>query len=301
MKQNPIPRFPKNSRVCFLGDSITSGSLCSELIFEYYLKKFPKDNIRIFDAGVGGGTARFGLESLEDDLYTFEPTHVIVMYCANDVGGFSGTDDEKAERFHSDMCELIDTLRKRGMTVYIGIAPYSPETYAREIHVAVSRRIAEEYNMPYVDFYELTKAAEQKIEILNEDRVHLNERGQTLMAKIFLHSQGFEGFSPEDDDFLEPMKLTKNGELRRIYNNKIRAVWLAIRNISTAGDTMEQKIERLKGRIVTWADGAWDEFCYFRAVDFIELAPHIDFYKEQLFRITDMMIDEAQKSAASDL
>ena len=295
MKPNPIPRFPKDARVCFLGDSITSGNLWSELIFEYYLEKFPGENIRVFDAGVGGGTARFGIENLEKDLYTFDPTHVMVMYCGNDISGFSGTDEEKQEKFHADMCELTDLLISRGITVYFGIPPYSENEHLHDLHAEVMYRLAEEYGYPYVDFYEITKEVQKRADLLVEDRMHQNRLGQMIMAKIFLHSQGFEGFSPDGEDFIEPWEITKDGDLRHIYNRKIRAVWLAIRNISTAGDTMEAKIERLKGRILTWGDGAWDEFCYFRAVDFIEMAPHMDFYKEQLLRLTDMMVEKAGK------
>ncbi len=291
MTTNPIPRFPKDSRVCFLGDSMTSGALWCELIFEYYLEKFPGENIRVFDAGVGGGTARFGIENLEKDLYTFDPTHVMIMYCANDINGYTGTDDEKCEKFRADLHELTDKLLERGIVVYFGIPPYSTETYSRELSVKVMKQVAEEYGFPYTDFYELTKTAVEKADILQPDGVHMNTLGDSVMARIFLHNQGFEGFSPDCEDFLTYWNMTRDGDLRHIYNKKIRCVWLAIRNISTTGDTMDAKIDRLKKRIVTWADGAWDDFSYFRAVDFIELAPHMEFYRMQFDRLTDMMVE----------
>ena len=56
-KGTGIPKFPADSRVCFLGDSLTSGSIWVQIIFDYYLKNFPKENIRVYDCGVGQGTA----------------------------------------------------------------------------------------------------------------------------------------------------------------------------------------------------------------------------------------------------
>ena len=46
-KGSGIPRFPKDSRVCFLGDSLTAGAVWTEMIFEYYLTHFREDNVRM--------------------------------------------------------------------------------------------------------------------------------------------------------------------------------------------------------------------------------------------------------------
>ena len=85
LKGTGIPKFPANSRVCFLGDSLTSGSLWVHMIFDQYLKLCPEYSVRIYDCGIGGGTADYGLARLEDDLYTFDPTHVVIMYGENDI------------------------------------------------------------------------------------------------------------------------------------------------------------------------------------------------------------------------
>ena len=75
-----IPVFPKDSRVCFLGDSITAGGLWVEAIFEYYLKKFPGGNVRIYNTGTGGGTINFAMNYLEEDILLLNPTHVICFW-----------------------------------------------------------------------------------------------------------------------------------------------------------------------------------------------------------------------------
>ena len=63
-----------------------------------------------------------------------------------------------------------------------------------------------------------------------------------------------------------------------------------MRNISTAGDTAEAKIKRLYDRIITKGDGAWDDFCYYRAVDFIELYPHLEFYYGMVDSLTEKLM-----------
>ena len=105
-KGTGIPVFPENSRVCFLGDSLTCGGIWVQMIFDYYLKKFPKANIRIHDCGIGQGTARYGIETMDDDLLTFDPTHVVIMYGENDVKGANGSVEERFNSFYRDMKEL---------------------------------------------------------------------------------------------------------------------------------------------------------------------------------------------------
>ena len=102
-------------------------------------------------------------------------------------------------------------------------------------------------------------------------------------------------FDPENDDFGDIIPMSYDSDHRFIFNNKIRCIWLAMRNISTVGDTTEAKIKRLQQRLFTRADGAWDDFAYYRAVDFIEMYPNWDFYREMLDRSTDEMIEKAMK------
>lgn len=297
-----IPVFPADSRVCFLGDSLTSGSLWVENIFDFYLEKFPKSNIRIFDTGIGGGTADYAILHNDEDLYTFDPTHVVISFSENDIGRYSVCGDyaETKRLFMRDMTALTDQVLSHGCTVYFLCPPPTHHHDGKEINPRILAReamyeLAEEYDTYLCDMFELAAPFIDKYDFTAEDGVHLSPIGQSIFAKLFLMSQGFDDFDPENDDFGDIIPMSYDSDHRFIFNNKIRCIWLAMRNISTVGDTTEAKIKRLQQRLFTRADGAWDDFAYYRAVDFIEMYPNWDFYREMLDRSTDEMIEKAMK------
>ncbi|MBR4933753.1 MAG: hypothetical protein IKZ03_04775, partial [Clostridia bacterium] len=298
-KGKGIPKFPKDARVAFLGDSLTAGSLWTEAIFEYYLKHFPEDNIRMYSVGVGGGTAAFALEHLDEDIMLFEPTHVVVMFSVNDIGGYEGNPIERANKFHDDMKKLTDALIERGMTVYYMCPPASSlhdgwDVQPREIAHMVMKSLAAEYNSYCCDLYGMMSPLTGNAEIMLPDLTHFTAIGDSVIARLFLHSQGFDGFSPDEENFYDRIILNYDVDHRKIFNDKIRNIWCTIRNISTIGDTVEAKVNRLKERIKTRANGAWDDFCYYRAVDFIELYPNLDFYLEMVKSDTEMLLEKAK-------
>lgn len=299
-KGKGIPKFPKDSRVAFLGDSLTAGSLWTEAIFEYYLKNFAEDNIRMYNVGVGGGTAAFALEHLDEDIMLFNPTHVVVMFSVNDIGGYEGSPIERTKHFYDDMKALTDALIERGMTVYFMCPPASPlhdgcDVQPREIAHLVIKSLAAEYNSYCCDLYGMMSPLINNADIMQPDLTHFTSVGDSVIARLFLHSQGFDGFSPDEENFYDKIDLGYDVDHRKIFNDKIRSIWCTIRNISTQGDTVEAKVERLKGRIITRADGAWDDFCYYRAVDFIELYPNKDFYLDMVNRDTEMLLAKAKR------
>lgn len=301
-KGRGIPVFPENSRVCFLGDSLTAGSLWVQMIFDHYLKAFPKGNIRIDDCGVGQGTAKFGLSTLEDDLYTFDPTHVVIMYGANDVNCIKGNSMERLNSFYNDMKKLTDTLIEKNITVYFMSEPMcEADNYSaikgRAIANSVMQTLADEYNTHYCDLYTYFSPFITD-EMVQPDKIHFTDLGQSVIGRVFLHSQGFDGFSPDDEGFFSKFEMSYDLDHRAVFNHKIRCIWLAMISISTIGDTTEAKIDRLYNRIRTKADGAWDDFCYYRAVDFIEMYPHMSFYREIMEKITDDMIHKALNEAS---
>lgn len=298
-KGRGIPRFPANSRVCFLGDSLTASALWTEIVFEYYLRNFPEDRVRMYNVGTGGGTARYELEHFDEDVMRYAPTHAVVMYSVNDIGSYTGEAAKREECFYADMRELTERLISRGVTVYFmcpeEIADEPCFDGARRIAHDVMARLAEEYGIYLCDLYTVMTPLVGCADMIQPDRTHRTPVGDSVVGRIFLHLQGFDGFTPRDADFFDTHVLDYDVDHRKIFNDKIRRIWCTMRNISTDGDTVEAKIERLRGRIVTRADGAWDDFCYYRAVDFIELYPNLEFYHEMADRLTEKLITDGIK------
>ena len=294
-KGSGIPKFPKNSRVCFVGDSLTAGAVWTEMIFEYYLKHFPEDKVRMYNVGIGGGTVDYEMEHLDEDLFRHNPTHAVIMYSVNDINGYGGTAKMREKRFYADMKRMTDTLISRGVTVYYMCPTESPEEkkdgcMPRKIAHDVMMSLAREYNSYCCDLYSIMTPLLECADMIAEDKTHHTAIGDSVIGRIFLHTQGFDGFTPDDEGFFDCHALSYEVDHRMIFQSKIRRVWTTMRNISTIGDTTEAKINRLYGRIRTRADGAWDDFCYYRAVDFIELYPNMDFYYAMVESITDELV-----------
>ncbi len=298
LKGTGIPKFPANSRVCFLGDSLTSGSLWVQMIFDLYLKMCPEDSVRIYDCGIGQGTAAYGLSVLEEDLYSFDPTHVVIMYGWNDMNGFAGGAEDKMNSFYRNMKKLAETLISRGLTVYFMSEPAcvleKPEIQECKIISTVMNRLAEEFGTYCCDLYKVFSPYIRE-GMIQADKLHLTPLGDSVLGRVFLHLQGFDGFTPDDEGFFDMYEVSYDLDHRMIFNQRIRTVRLAEISISTYGDTIEEKTQRLYRRLETRADGAWDDFCYYRAIDFIERYPHMKFYREELDRTTEKMIADALK------
>lgn len=303
---NGIPQFADGATVCFLGDSLTSGALWTEMIFEHYLSVRPQSKIRVYDAGIGGGSARYALEHLDEDVMSFSPSDVVIMFGENDIKAGDGSMTERAARFEHDMIELSDELLRRGVNIYFMSEPDTAlsresDIKTRETAHAVLLGLAKRYGVGFCDIFEL--ASHYLIEecgMTADDGIHLTERGQSLLGRVFLDSQGFDGYSDSDEGFYDVFVPTYDGDHRRIFNAKLRAIWLALRNISTGTGSVEERVRYVTQKLETRANGAWDEFCYYRAVDFIELFPNMRFYRDELERTTNKMIDAAMLSAEKE-
>lgn len=296
-----IPQFSDGARVCFLGDSLTSGGIWVELVFEHYLRARPNAGIRVYDAGIGGGTAAFALEHIDEDLMTHDPTDVIIMFGENDISAYVGTPEERAECFRRDMSALADEVIRRGASVYFMCPPDSDAhrgdaVQPREIAHEVMLGLAEQYGTSCCDLYRYLSPYLSHEGLVDGDRVHLTERGQCVLARVFLSLQGFDGFSPDAPDFFDSAVLPYDGDHRMIFNDKIRRIWLAVRNISTGTGSVAERVEWMRGRIPDRAGGAWDEFCYYRAIDFIELFPNMQLYIDEFERTTERMVRDAESA-----
>ena len=80
-------RAEKGDRMtlAFLGGSITQGSVSSQytncyayLVYDWFVRRFPKTAFTYVNAGVGGTTSQFGAARVEEDVLAFKPDFVII-------------------------------------------------------------------------------------------------------------------------------------------------------------------------------------------------------------------------------
>ncbi len=299
--QNSIPKFPSGARVCFVGDSLTSCSW-SEYVYEYYLEQCPGTQLRMYNAGIGSATINFIMNYLEEDIFVWNPTHVVIMFGSNDIPHYPGDAEDKAKAFETDMRRLVKEFTDKNITVYFAVAPCYPQSKMNsDIYHNVTLKLTEEMNTGVCDFYTLFDPFMKKYHdiVILPDNVHFTQIGEAVIARLFLYSQGFDIDVTDYDAMLKRIDMTYYGDRKNIFDRKLRAMWFAEALILTAviNESMENKLKRLYERIPTRANGAWGDLEFFRAIDYIEIRPNREVYVAQVESAIDLMIEEAAKNA----
>ena len=301
--QKNIPVFPLDARVCFVGDSLTACAFWVDYIFEYYLEKFPGAKLRVYNAGIGCGTIDFSMSYFEENIMIWNPTHVVIMFGANDMLHIHGSHEERAAIYEKKLRWMTDEFIKRGITVYYSTEPSYKEPVRNsedmKIVSEVTYKLAEEYNTGVCDFYTtFTPFMENyRTEVMDPDNLHFSMVGQAVIARLFLASQGFDIDTTDIEAMLKRIELTYFGDRKNIFDRKLRNIWFseALVLVAVIGQPVEKKMERLYNRIPTRANGAWDDLAFYKAIDYVELRPNMNLYIDQVEAAIDLMLEEAAK------
>ena len=103
-------------RVVFYGDSITQDGAYARFVEEYVRTRFPRWDIRFYNAGVGGDTVRGGGAGpidvrLERDVIAHKPTVVTIMLGMND-GGYKPFDPMTLATFGEGYRAIVAKLQQ---------------------------------------------------------------------------------------------------------------------------------------------------------------------------------------------
>jgi lysophospholipase L1-like esterase len=193
--------YQQKKRVIFFGDSITQAGVkpggyitkIGELA-----SKEQKDRFELIGAGIGGNKVYDLYLRLEDDVLSKSPEVVIIYVGVNDVWhkqtSRTGTDADKFEKFYS---AIINKLRQKNCKVVL----CTPAVIGEKLNGGneldseldkysdIIRSLASKNGLPLVDlrksFLEYNmknNVAGVESGILTTDRVHLNEKGNQLVA-----------------------------------------------------------------------------------------------------------------------
>ena len=213
--------FEKNSRVCFLGDSITTQGKWIARIFDYYSTNLKDNAVTFYNCGVPGGTATAAIPRIDEDVLSWNPTHVVIMFGMND--GKSAlyqkevtvTEDILSQRT-AQISNCIDSIRIiadkitefGAKLIFCTPTPFdnlqicdAPHADYQECLAVISEKVkslSAEYGVQCIDFNTYLLAnmkefqkADSRFSIVKADRVHPNAIGEELMADYFLKEQGF--------------------------------------------------------------------------------------------------------------
>lgn len=193
------PAKPK--RVIFFGDSITQMGVNQGGYIDQMQKKMQAsgsaNQYELIGAGIGGNKIYDLYLRHEEDVLAKKPDAVVIYVGINDVWHKTsgiGTDIAKYEQFY---IALIKKFQAQGIKVYMATPSVigekkdgsNPQDSDLDAYSAVIRLLAGKYGCTLIDLraafasYEKMNNPENKESgILTTDRVHLNEKGNELVA-----------------------------------------------------------------------------------------------------------------------
>jgi lysophospholipase L1-like esterase len=192
----------KKTKVIFFGDSITQAGVQAGgyiVRIDSMCKAYGQgDNYEFIGAGIGGNKVYDLYLRMESDLLAQNPDVVIIYIGVNDVwhksSSGTGTDPDKFEKFYQ---AIIDKLKAKNIKVILStpaaigekIDFSNPQDGDMNEYSNIIRRIASKNSLALVDLrkafldYNLKNNPDNKDRgILTSDRVHLNAKGNQLVA-----------------------------------------------------------------------------------------------------------------------
>lgn len=216
-----IQPFQEGDRAVFLGNSITDGGHYHSYIWLYYMTRFPNMNLRVLNAGIGGDTAHDMYKRLDGDVFSKQPSVLMVTFGMNDSGyhEYNGDNSTHFGNEKYDACYKNYQLMEKRLLglentriVLMGSSPYD-ETAKIEGNVAfrgknaVMERIVDfqresanknsweftDLNQPMTAINKQFQQKDPTFTICGKDRIHPDNDGHMIMAYLFLKAQGFSG------------------------------------------------------------------------------------------------------------
>lgn len=246
-----LHQFKEGERIVFLGNSITDGGRYHSFIWLYYMTRFPNRDLRILNAGIGGNTALDMYKRLDGDVFSKNPTTLVVTFGMNDSGylEYNGDDGAKfGEEKYRETYENFKLMEERlkGLSdtkiVMMGGSPYD-ETAMIEGNislkgkndvmqriVAFQKKSAEENNWEFLDLNVPMTAINRKFQanapgftICGLDRIHPENDGHMVMAYLFLREQGLDANVVADFEVNASKKSvvrSENCEISNVRGNR---------------------------------------------------------------------------------
>lgn len=280
--------FKENSRVCFIGDSITHNNGYVSHIVGYYRENLPERKVKFYNCGVSGGNLDTVFSNFEGDIMRHNPTHAVIMIGINDSYRGALTEFPKNERYavlknaydeyKANLKKLYNMLNDRGVEVILCTpTPYFEYTesdveplrggYALMLGYAeFVRAFAKEKGLKLCDYHAYITEIAQLETLVNPDHVHPNPDGHFYMAKHFLGFQGYDlGENREIPGFLDAW---------REKVAKVRDIWATEHHvIKDRSLTSEECVEKAKWFIENGENNRYKEYFSGLCEKYIELKP----------------------------
>lgn len=299
-------RFSENSRVCFIGDSITAAGAYTEFIAQHYAKKLSSAGVRFYVGAVPGGTARSQNVYFDEDILVYKPDHAIIMLGTNDCssGQLARSRDDKVrytilydcfENYKANLNRLIDRCEQNNIIVTL----CSPPPYAEfqecdspnlrggcallTAYADYCRYLAEKRGLEFCDVHTYLTREMQFADLFAADRIHPNTLGHHKLAECILLAMGFYNY--------EAAPLEEKFANRAEIHGKISNIYVAERLI--LGENryeipQEEKYDFLKNYL---ENGKYPDNYYKNiATQYLENRPLLDELRKEYIKQTDIVM-----------
>ncbi|MGN6421371.1 MAG: SGNH/GDSL hydrolase family protein [Pseudobacter sp.] len=219
LKAQPPLIFPKNSKVCFVGNSITMAGEYVHYIRSYYATKYPDRQVNFINCGISGDITGGILARMQPDIMVHKPEYAVIMIGMNDVNRplyaakFKGVDSiekkkkEALETYKKNLLEIVQYFVQNKIVVIL----QKPSIYDQTAKIPQEnlfgvndalkacadymQTLANKYQLRTVDYWTLMTEINKKMQvkdssftIVGKDRVHPASPGHFTMAYQFLRS-----------------------------------------------------------------------------------------------------------------
>lgn len=203
--------IPSNSKIIFLGDSITRAGVRPDgyvtLIKNEIEKKHADKKIELIGAGIGGHKVPNLQKRLKRDVLDKKPTHVVIYIGINDVWHWQSDRGTSKEDFESGLKDIIKRINDIGAKVIlctpsvIGEKTDGSNKFDSMLdeYSGISRAVAESTNSQLLDLrkrfvadLKVSNEANKEKGVLTRDGVHLNAAGNKFVANRMLEALGME-------------------------------------------------------------------------------------------------------------
>ena len=83
MSAQTVKPFVEGDRVAYLGNSITDGGHYHSYMWLFYMTRFPNMPLSMYNVGIGGDTAYDMNKRLDGDVFSKNPTVLLVTFGMN--------------------------------------------------------------------------------------------------------------------------------------------------------------------------------------------------------------------------
>ena len=261
-----LNKFPDNSRVAFIGDSITAENLALQWIIRAY-KQFSR-GIRFVNCGVAGGTAEFAVISYDKDIKRYAPTHAVVSFGINDSMRELLNEKRSPERLEAltaayenykrKLAQLVDRLVADGAEVTLCTpVPYDEYSdsdtkplaggYALMLGYAeYVRALAKEKGVQLYDQHRILSEVMAGDTVHSSDRIHPTQHGYYILAREFLGAQGIDAGA--EDTFPQGYALWHSyvARLRKVLASECMLIPRVGESFDSPTDV---KLEKMRQRV----------------------------------------------------